>query len=131
MSQRKNSNKKNDSLKKYIKYQLIILLFYFVLFLIFCSVSVVADVNKDILPYISVFFICVGSLAAGFFAGIKERKNGILSGLSYALPSDIIWITVSLILNGFKADIILPITVFASIILSALGGIISVNIKLK
>lgn len=131
MSQRKNSSKKNDSLKKYIKYQLVILLFYFVLFLIFCSVSVVADVNKDILPYISVCFIGIGSFAAGFFAGIKERKNGILSGLSYALPSDIIWITVSLILNGFKADIILPITVFASIILSALGGIISVNIRLK
>ncbi len=131
MSQKKNTNSNSSNFKSYLKLQFLILAVCFVLFLIFSAVSVGADIKKDYMFYVSLGFIGASSFIAGFIAGIKERKNGMVYGLINALPLNAILFLISLILNGFGADINLLFSVLISLVLSAVGGIVSVNIRLK
>ncbi|MBQ9914056.1 MAG: TIGR04086 family membrane protein [Clostridia bacterium] len=115
----------------YLKLQCLNLAVYASLFLLMSIISLKADAGKEHMLYYSLSFLVVGSFISGFICGIKERKNGILCGIVSALPVNLIIITVSLLLNGFKVDISLLYTLIAGVISAVAGGIISVNIRLK
>ena len=131
MSERKKNNIGNKNIKEYLKLQLVGFIIYLIFFIIASAVSVMADIKIDYMTYISMLFIGLSSLFTGFISGIKERKDGIIRGVLGALPLNLSVIIISLIFSHFKADLSLLYTVAVCLVMSAVGGIISVNIRLK
>ncbi len=125
-------NKKfNNKVNAFIKLQFINLAIYLILFVIVSIIAVCADIGKENMFYISLGYIGVSSFFSGFTAGLKERKNGIVCGAVNALLPIAIICIVSIILNKFSIGYNLIISVLSAMILSAAGGIVAVNIRLK
>ncbi len=131
MSQNSKSNKKNSKLKNYLLTQFIFLIGYICLFLIISAICVSTDVGAEYVQYVSLVMVLLFSFSAGFIAGRKERKNGIISGIVAALPLNCIMVVISVIMNGFKVDLNLFFTILIGLLSSSIGGIISVNMRLK
>ena len=96
-----------------------------------CLYFYLADKNV----YEEYIVILIGLSAADFvssyFIGKKIRKNGMLYGVLYNLPFIVLFIVISLLLNGFSFDSRLLYFTVSRIILSAIGGITAVNSKSK
>lgn len=131
MSERKKNNIGNKNNKEYLKLQLVGFIIYLIFFIIASAVSVMSDIKINYMTYVSMLFIGLSSLFTGFISGIKERKNGIIRGVLGALPINSLIIIISLIFSHFKADLSLLYTAVVCLVMSAVGGIISVNIRLK
>lgn len=125
----KSSTKKmtNTNSLDFIKNQIFCLTIYIVLFIVGCLVSLVFDIDYKLDYYVSLFIFALCSFLCGFIGGIKQRENGIVSGIIYALPGNLIVILLSVILNGFSVEISILISVVSLILLSAVGGILGVN----
>ena len=121
----------NNKTNKYLKQQLINLLIYLAVFMALCCVSLVSDMKKEHMLYMSLGFIGISSFLSGFSAGIKERKNGLLCGVAGSLPLNAFVIILALISNKLSFDINLLFSAATGLALSAIGGIVSVNIRLK
>lgn len=94
-------------------------------------VSVVFDLEKRLnFPVITVIFSLCTFLSA-FLTANKKRENGLATGIIYNLPSILIILLISLILNGFSADLNLLLSFVTMLISSALGGVLGVNRKQK
>lgn len=131
MSERKRNNPKNTKLNSFLKQQFLNGMITLVIFSIITVISVAFDIGEKSMLVLSLAFVGPVSFICGALAGIKERKNGIICGIVSALPINIILITVSLILNSFKTDINILITLLTGVAFSAVGGIVAVNIRLK
>ncbi|MBR6567374.1 MAG: TIGR04086 family membrane protein [Clostridia bacterium] len=131
MSERKRNNTKSTKLHSFIKLQIINILVSLVIFSGFTMIAVVCDIKSDSMFVYSLVFIGIVSFVCGALAGIKERKKGIICGIISALPLNAAFIIVSLIMNSFKPDLCIIITFLTATILSAVGGIVAVNIRLK
>lgn len=125
----KSSTKKmtNTNSLDFIKNQIFCLTIYIVLFIVGCLVSLVFDIDYKLDYYVSLFIFALCSFLCGFIGGIKQRENGIVSGIIYALPGNLIVILLSVILNGFSVEISILISVVSLNLLSAVGGILGVN----
>lgn len=125
----KSSTKKMTNINSldFIKNQIFCLTIYIVLFIVGCLVSLVFDIDYKLDYYVSLFIFALCSFLCGFIGGIKQRENGIVSGIIYALPGNLIVILLSVILNGFSVEISILISVVSLNLLSAVGGILGVN----
>lgn len=125
----KSSTKKMTNINSldFIKNQIFCLTIYIVLFIVGCLVSLVFDIDYKLDYYVSLFIFALCSFLCGFIGGIKQRENGIVSGIIYALPGNLIVILLSIILNGFSVEISILISVVSLNLLSAVGGILGVN----
>lgn len=122
-----NANTGNTDLKDYIKIQLISLAVYAAVFIFASVICLTFDTNDNLDFYISLSAVAAASFVSGFLGGNKTRKNGIVSGLIYSLPSNVIVIFVSLASSAFKADFRLLITALILIAAGVVGGITAVN----
>lgn len=122
-----NINTANTELKDYIKIQIISLAIYAVAFLCACAICLAIDTGDDLDFYISISAFAVASFISGFLGGNKTRKKGILSGLVYPLPTNIVVILISLATVAFKPDLRLTITALTLILAGIAGGITAVN----
>lgn len=129
-SKRKNKSS-NAELSRFLKIQIYALIIYVSLFLIFSLICVAADLSKDNVYYASLALFALSSFFVGFFSGVKIRKNGLISGVLHSLPMNLVFIFASLILNEFKADLRTLITFALMLAFSGIGGIVSVNIKVR
>ncbi len=124
---RKQKGRQNENL-------LMFLLPFILLFsalLLTSFVSVIIDLEKKLnSPVIMVIFSLCTFLSA-FLIASKKREKGLVTGVIYNLPSIIIILLLSLILNGFSADLNILLSFVTMLISSALGGIIGVNRKQK
>ena len=94
-------------------------------------VSVFIDLEKKLnFPVITVIFSFCTFLSAFLVAG-KKREKGLVAGIIYNVPSVIIILLLSLILNGFSVDLNILLSFVTMLISSALGGVIGVNRKQK
>lgn len=89
------------------------------------------DLSKEYIYYVSLVIFCIAPFLVGFISGVKIRKNGLLVGAIHALPIGLLFVILSAIINGFQIDLRTLITIAIMILSSAIGGIVSVNIKLK
>ena len=121
----------NSKAKRIVKFQAINAGVYLLFFIAFSGIALAADIKSEYICYLSFSFIGLSSFMSGFIAGIRERKNGIVIGIISALPLNVIFMLIGLMLNGFYADINLLICAVIGVVLSAIGGILSVNIRLK
>ncbi len=127
-TKRKQSSSKTESLN-FIKSQAICLTIYIVVFLLACSICLVADSTDKADIYFCLCSFAVASFISGLIGGNKKRKNGILSGLIYGTPSNLSVILASMIANGFKPDIRLLVSAAVLTAACAVGGIIGVNMR--
>ena len=123
----KKSKADNSTVSAFINVQLCSLITYIVVFLIFSFVALAADLSRkyDYLFSVIIFVIC--SFLTGFYAGNKQRQNGLLTGIVYSLPMNTLTLLISLIFSDFKADSSIIITALLLVVSSAVGGILAVN----
>ena len=131
MSGRKNTKSTNKEFKSYLKMQGINALVYLIIFTLITLISTASDVSSSSMLYIAPTFIGIASFVSGFSAGLKERKKGIVCGIVNSAPLNAVFIIISLIMNGFSADMTLLVTAFLGLLASAVGGIVAVNIRLR
>ena len=94
-------------------------------------VALIADLNNNAYHIYSIAGISAGSMICGFINGRKKKQNGLLNGVIFTLPSNLLLIIFSLYLNEFSADYLLIFSIGFSLMFAALGGVLSVNIKKK
>ena len=98
---------------------------------IVCIGALAADVKSKNFYILCVIALCLGCFASGFVAVRKTKKNGLLNGILYCLPSNLFYVIVSSALNAFKIDYFIIISFVSLIVASAIGGVLSVNFKPK
>lgn len=128
---------KNKARKQKVRQNENLLMFLLPFVLLFSAlllaslVSVFIDLEKKLnFPVITVIFSFCTFLSAFLVAG-KKREKGLVAGIIYNLPSVIIILLLSLILNGFSVDLNILLSFVTMLISSALGGVIGVNRKQK
>lgn len=94
-------------------------------------VALIADLNNNAYHIYSIAGISAGSMICGFINGRIKKQNGLLNGVIFTLPSNLLLIIFSLYLNEFSADYLLIFSIGFSLMFAALGGVLSVNIKKK
>ena len=127
----KNNYINNDSLRMFLWLQLFSILCYSVMFLSGSFIALMSDIPSGFDYIFSLIIFALSSLIAGFYSGIKYRRNGLLNGILTSLPSNIIIIIISLILGEFRVDINLAITLVVLVAASGIGGILAVNMRTR
>ena len=103
----------------------------FLSILFFTTVALIFDINKSINFPVMLVLICICLFVSAYLSSMKKRQNGLVTGIIYNTPTIILILFLSAISNSFKIDFNVLITLIASIIVSALGGIMGVNSKLR
>lgn len=130
--QKRNKDKKlSPPTKIFLNTQLIAAVSYFSIFIISSAVCLSLDLKRQNMFYISILCFAASSFICSYYAGYKIHKNGLTVGLLYTLPANIMIIFLSVAVNQFKIDLTVLISLFMLLISSMLGGILSVNTKLK
>ena len=99
--------------------------------LILCLYFYLADRNVYEEYIVILIALSAADFVSSYFIGKKIRKNGLLCGVLYNSPFIVLFIVISLFLNGFSFDSRLLYFITSRIILSAIGGITAVNSKSK
>ena len=121
----------NQQLNLFIKVQIFAVITYLTLFLIGSFLALRADISRKYDLIFTLIIFAISSLAVGFFAGIKLRQNGLISGILYSLPMNLLTIVISLLLNDFTFSVNIIITAVILILSSGIGGILAVNKRLR
>ena len=121
----------NSQLKVFLQIQLFAIVIYLIFFLMGSVIALTADVSGKYDYIISLVLFAISSFAIGFFTGIKLRQNGLLMGIVYSLPINILVLIVSLILNDFIFSFNILITLAVLIAFAGVGGVLAVNKRLR
>ena len=104
---------------------------FLILLVIASAASVYFDLQKSDNFIVLLFMLAIGSFISGYFSGKVKRRNGMTTGIIYVIPSVLLLVLISLILNTFSFDINILISALISVISSAIGGIVGVNMRQK
>ncbi|MCM1544740.1 MAG: TIGR04086 family membrane protein [Ruminococcus sp.] len=128
---KRKENSINNRTKIFIKAQILALIVYSAFFIVASVIMYSSDMDKAKGFYAAIAAFAISSFVCGFYSGFKIHKNGLYVGLLFALPANAIVTLISLIINSLNIDFTLAITVAILLISSMLGGVVSVNTKLK
>ena len=128
---RKKEKKMSPPLKTFLKSQLVAAVCYLTVLIVSSIVCLSLDFKRQNMFYVSILCFAAASFICAYYAGYKIHKNGLTVGLLYSLPANIITVFLSVAVNQFKIDLTVLISLFILLISSMLGGILSVNTKLK
>lgn len=96
-----------------------------------CILSLLIGISRSDYYLACVVALSLGSAAAGFASGKIKGERGMLYGTLFTLPSNVIYIFLSVALNGFSFDYNLFLSFAVLVVCSAVGGIVSVNTRSK
>ncbi len=134
MSALQNSSKKIKNKSK-VNESIMLLFICFIIetamLFVVCIGALAVDVKSKNFYLLSAISLCLGCFVSGFVSVRKTKKNGLLNGILYCLPSNLLFIIVSSALNAFKVDCFTIISFVLLVIASAIGGVLSVNFKPK
>ena len=97
-SRSKKTKPENEQLKFFLQTQLFSVLTYIFLFLLGSFFALIADLPQKYDYIFSLIIFTLSSLSSGFFTGLKLRQNGLIAGVLFSLPMNIIIMLVSAIL---------------------------------
>ncbi len=117
--------------KVFFKTQLLSSVLYAASFLASGALGLSMNISRSSAFYPAVFSFSVCSFIGAFYAGRKMHKNGISIGFLFCLPLNVVVIIASVAANSFKIDLTALISFIILIISSMLGGIVSVNMRVK
>ena len=126
----KNKKQKGRMYEKFLMFILPFLITMAAIFVI-SLISVALDLEKHLNFPVIAATIGFCAFISAFLCANKKRENGLITGIICNLPSAAIFLLLSLILNGFSADLNLLLILITTLISSALGGIVGVNRKQK
>lgn len=128
MKKQLNKNKNNK-----INTKLSLVIYAFVSEILFftavCILALVLDIKDGSYYIFSLAAVSAGSAASGFITARIIKHKGMLNGIIYALPSNIIFTLISAASNSFRVDYNILISFALLVICSAAGGVASVNIR--
>lgn len=128
-------NKSRTAKKNQIDQKFILALTAFIVFTAtYIGVSIfgyLTDIDNENNLLLTCVCVSTGGLISGFITGAKTKCKGLFYGAIYILPSLLLFTVLSLILNKFSFDYFLFINIFLSVIFAAIGGVISVNLRIK
>lgn len=126
----KNKKQKSRQNENLIMFLLPLIILFSALMLT-SIVSVLLDLEKwlSFSVITAIFSLC--TLLSAYLTSYRKRENGLVTGIIYNLPSVLIILLLSVILNGFSADLNILFSFASMLISSALGGILGVNRKQK
>lgn len=130
-SRSKKTKPENEQLKIFLQTQLFSVLTYIFLFLLGSFFALIADLPQKYDYIFSLIIFTLSSLSSGFFAGLKLRQNGLIAGVLFSLPMNIIIMLVSAILRDFSVDFNMILTGVILLVSSGAGGILAVNKRLR
>lgn len=104
---------------------------YTLAFLLSAAVGLSMNISKSSAFYLSVFAFSCCSFAGAFYAGRKIHKNGISIGFLFCLPMNFVVIIASVASNSFRIDLTALISFFILSVAAMLGGIVSVNMRIR
>ena len=96
-----------------------------------CIIALLTDVKRQDFYIISLAVLSAGNIASGFITGRMKGEKGLAYAILYSLPVNALLIYASVILNGFKFDYNLLLSLAMLTVCSGAGGVISVNTRRK
>ncbi len=121
----------NTKTQVFIKAQILALILYMISFLVASGVSLAFNVSVSYAFYVCIFAFAISSFLCALYSGYKIHKKGIVIGFLFCLPFNLLVTLISAILNSFSIDLTAVISLFIMIVSSMLGGMVSVNIRIK
>lgn len=125
------AKKLNPTLSVFLKAMIMQLVVYTVLFTTASTVCYMTDIDRKLYFYIAAFVSLLSNLLAAYYSGFKIHKNGLTVGLLFCLPMNLIILLISFLINSFHIDFTALIAFAVSEISAMLGGVLSVNTKVK
>ena len=121
----------NTQLSIFLKTQIFSVVAYIIIFFTGSLIGLSADLpgKYDFIFSLAIFF--VGSLSTGFFAGLKLRHNGLLTGILFSLPMNIITMLISFISSDFSFGYNMALTAVVLLVSAGIGGILAVNKRVR
>ena len=126
-----NTISDNETIDTFVKVQIFAVIVYLILFLLFCTVALVADLSSKYDFVCALLSFSLGSFIVGFFTGNKLKQNGLLAGIIYSAPINSLVVLVALLYSDFAVDLNIVITVATLIVSAAIGGVVAVNRRRK
>lgn len=127
----KNDKKLNKSTSVFLKTQILMIITDIIFLLIGSAIVYSSEIKQKMYFYLSIAIFAIVSFIAGYYSGFKIHHNGLITGVIFCLPANILIILISLILNHFKFDFSCGISFIILLVASMLGGILSVNTRKK
>ncbi len=115
----------------FLSSQLLTAIIYAVAFVATAFSVMISGVSFSDYSFISIGAFGLASFVSAFLAGMKTRKKGMITGLLYTLPENLLILALSLIFNGFTADLNLLYLVLTLTLTATVGGILAVNKRFK
>lgn len=122
-SKHKTALKGNDGLGFTIKIQLIFLLIYTVVFILIGFFTLMLNIEKQELFYVSIISFAVCSFTCGYIIAYIKKNNYLIRGLFFTLPMNLLITFISALTNSFKIDLTILFSFIILIISGMLGGI--------
>lgn len=126
-SRKKSENKSLSELVLFLKAFIV----YTVVYAVVCISAFYLDIDNGLLVPVSLCTFCLSGFLSGFVIGRMKRKNGLINGIIYSLPTIALFLFISILINSFRIDLTLLISVLCVLVFSGLGGVISVNVRKK
>ena len=126
-----NTISDNETIDTFVKVQIFAVIVYLILFLLFCTVALVADLSSKYDFVCALLSFSLGSFIVGFFTGNKLKQNGLLAGIIYSAPINSLVVLVALLYSDFAVDLNIVITVATLIVSAGIGGVVAVNRRRK
>lgn len=108
---------------------LINFLIHIFIFIVITIISFLSALKFDLIYPVSLLSVATSNFISGILSGYIKRQKGLINGILFSLPSNVIFIILSLLTNKFLSDYKIIISVIVAFFFSAIGGIISVNYK--
>lgn len=121
------SKKTNSDISVYLK----VITAQFLTFFILSLIAYLSDIKASHFYLISIASLSSGSVIAGFIAGKSKQRKGLVYGMLFSLPFNAAVLIISLFLNSFSFDYMAVISLILSVVLSGIGGSVSINLKKK
>lgn len=121
----------NSQLKVFLQIQLFAIVIYVLFFIAGSLISLTADISLKYDYIVTLVLFSASSFLVGFFTGVKLRQNGLIMGIIYSLPLNVIFIVISLILNDFALSFNMLISLLVLTTFSGIGGVLAVNKRLR
>ena len=103
-----------------------VFLLLLLLFSLIMTISAVPDGFSSVFSFVA---LSLGAFASGFFALWKIGKSGLINGLICGGILAAIHLLLSLVFGDGGRLVFILISVIIELVLSTLGGIVSVNVK--
>lgn len=125
------NNQNNKILKRYI-ISIIIGFFAFILSVsVFSFLTLRTPFPKDNSLIQAIASVGIGSFSSAFYFVLKEKKNGLVTGLLIGFIMLVIMFIIFISFSSFKLNESSLLLIPATLLPSSIAGIIAVNIKKK